>query len=188
MVNLYLEHGLFHSHIFDSAGDLEHVKRQDVDEVCDQLEREDRYFELELLRYYQLNAVRPDGKTPPSEVYVSLKEDVRYAGFDAICFAAHVPSCDHIYKHFFLARNDFAGSRLHLIVEKTRKEDGQIKLKGDYDISRYTFTDLYHGISIYNRECGVKRKPINKVKRDLTKFYGWTKPKDYIHVVKGEDE
>lgn len=173
MINLCLERGLFNHYICDSVEDLEHVKWQDVDDVCNQLEREDRYFELELLRYYQLNTANPDGKTPPSEVYISLKEDVNYAGFNAICFAAHVPNCDHIYKHFFLARNDFAGSRLHLIIEKTRKEDGQVKLKGDYDISRYTFTDLYPGISIHSRRYGVKRKPINKVKRDLAKFYGW---------------
>jgi hypothetical protein len=188
MINLNLEHGLFHNHIFDSAEDLEYVKFQDIGEICDELEQKDRYFELELLRYYQLNTAKPDGKTPPSQVYISLKEDVNYAGFDAICFAAYVPNCDHIYKHFFLARSNFAGSSLHLIVEKTRKEDGQIKLKGDYDISSYIFTDLYHGISIYNRKYGAKRKPINKIKRDLAKFYDWTNPKDYIHVAKGEDE
>jgi hypothetical protein len=180
-------YSLFTSGIRQAVGDCEFIKYVDLNDICHQLEKEERYLELELLRYYQLNATKPDGKTPPSEVYISLKEDSRCAGFDSVCFKAFVPKCDHIYKHFFLARRDFAGSSLHLIIEKTRKEDGQIKLKEDYDISSYIFTDLYKGISLTSRKYGVKRKPINKIKRDLAKFYGWIKPKDYIHEVREEN-
>lgn len=187
MTDFYLEDGLFHNNIFASQSNLKFVSFRDIDEVCDELEGKERYFELELLRYYQLNATKAEWEILPSMVYVSLKEDDLFAGFDAMCFSAYVPNCDHLYKNFFLARNDFAGSRLHLIVEKTRKEGEEIKLKGDYDISRYTFSDLYDGLSLSSRRLGVKRKTISEIKQALAKFYGWNKPENYVHMIKGDE-
>jgi len=186
MAEIYLMRGLFDDQIFNPRENLEFVSFKDIDGVCDKLEERERYFELELLRYYQLNTVEAKGGILPSMVYVSLKEDDIIAGFDSICFSAYISDCEE-YKNFFLARSDFAGSILYLIIEEPRKEQGEVKLSGDYKISTYTFSDLYHGISVDSRRLGVKRKAMSEVKQALAKFYGWSKPKNYVHMIKGDE-
>lgn len=188
MFSTYPDYYVLSSKVNNSLKDLEHI--QDIDAACDELEKQERYFELELLRYYQLNISPPNKDVLPSKVHIYLKNDHWYDGFDSMCFSAFVPNCGYTYKHFLLARIDYTGAVLYSIIQKTRKKDkyGEVRLRRDYEIFEYRYTDIYHGISVDNRKYGIKKEAINKAKRDLAKFYGWVKPKNYIHTIKGEDE